>query len=66
MTEAEAIKKWCPLAASRVVTFPNGETVMFGDKPSVCCIASRCGWWQRIWDGGPDHGGGRCGAVREP
>lgn len=66
MTEDEASRKWCPFAASRVVTCETtgGMTMMnFQHRPdqqgpTVLCIASDCMAWR------PD--GGYCGLAGKP
>lgn len=51
MTPEEAGKKWCPFAASRVVTVPTltgpPTVAAFGEGPSTTCVASDCAAW--VW-----------------
>lgn len=65
MTPEEAGKKWCPFAASRVVTGPTltgpPEVATFGTRPTVMCLAGDCAAW--VWsEPGVD---GACGLVND-
>lgn len=70
MTEVEAKQKWCPFAASRVVTFGTDQafTQQEGqDEPTLTCIATACMAWRvervRNTESKP---GGYCGLAGSP
>ena len=52
MTEAEALKKWCPFAKSRTIEFVSKDggretsRITTGDKITVSCIGSACMAWR--------------------
>lgn len=73
MTEAEAKLRWCPWAASRIMTWPASATTrntsMFvpegEEAPRPTCVASFCmAWrWHGNADGERDPDSGFCGIA---
>ena len=74
MTEVEAKQKWCPFAASRVVTLPRNDGNVRGASFGLAdgsaetrCIATACMAWrvERVRNTGSKPGG-YCGLAGSP